>query len=177
MFAGQIDYFYNKLSSFQTTTDYLEYCGIGYSLESFIGRLFLTDGVREQDIIINQPAREIFTNPWYGISSNGSNLIPGLKHKDWWLDLVRDDKDENYIYLIVTNSAYKFETTIKLYKDNNLITEFEHITGAFLWIRLDVGDTKKWRVENWINNEKVKQVEYTTDEIKNNTYSFLSLVN
>ena len=176
MFAGQIDYFYNKLNPFQTTKDYLEYCGIGYSLESFMGRLFFTDGTTKQDIILNQPAREIFKNPWYGISSNGSNLIPGLKHKDWWLDLVRDDKDENYIYLIVTNSAYKFETIIKLYKDNNLITEFEHITGAFLWVKLEVGDTKKWKVENWIGPEKIKQVEYTTDEIKNNIYSFLSLV-
>jgi hypothetical protein len=150
---------------------------MGYSLESFIGRLFFNDGIKEQDIIINQPAREIFTNPWYGISSNGTNYTPGLKHKDWWLDLVRNDKDENSIYLIVTNSKYKFETTIKLYKDNNLITEFKHTTGAFLWVKLDVDDTKKWRVENWINNEKVKQIEYTTEEIKNNIYSFLSLVN
>jgi hypothetical protein len=177
MFAGSIDYFYSKIESFQTPQDYLKYCGTGYSLESFISKLFFENGPTDTDIIIPQPARQIFTNPWYGISSNGSNLVPGLKHKDWWLDFVRDDKDNSIIYLIITNSNYQFNTTIKLFKDNQLATEFDHTTGPFLWIRLDMGETKEWRAENWIGNEKIKEISLTTDNIKNNTYSFLSLAN
>jgi len=177
MFAGNIDYFYSKLEQFKTTKEYLKYCGTGYSLESFFSKVFFETGFGDKDIILNDPARKIFTNPWYGISSNGSNLIPGLKHRDWWLDFVRDDKDENVIYLIITNSAYQFDTQVKLYKDNQLATEFTHVTGPFLWIRLDVNETKDWKVENWIKNEKVKEINYSTEEIKNNIYSFLSLVN
>lgn len=177
MFAGSIDYFYSKIESFQTPQDYLKYCGTGYSLESFISKLFFENGPTDTDIIIPQPARQIFTNPWYGISSNGSNLVPGLKHKDWWLDFVRDDKDNSIIYLIITNSNYQFDTTIKLFKDNQLATEFNHTTGPFLWIRLDVGETKEWRTENWIGNEKIKEISLTTDNVKNNIYSFLSLAN
>jgi len=177
MFAGNIDYFYSKIESFQTPQDYLKYCGTGYSLESFISKLFFENGPTDTDIIIPQPARQIFTNPWYGISSNGSNLVPGLKHKDWWLDFVRDDKDNSIIYLIITNSNYQFDTTIKLFKDNQLATEFDHTTGPFLWIRLDMGETKEWRAENWIGNEKIKEISLTTDNIKNNIYSFLSLAN
>lgn len=79
--------------------------------------------------------------------------------------------------MIITNSAYQFDTQVKLYKDNQLATEFTHVTGPFLWVRLEINETKDWKVENWIKNEKIKEINYSTKDIKDNIYSFLSLAN
>ena len=177
LFGGDINYFFDKLNFLQTPQDYIDNCGNGYSLESLFGRIFFPGELNNQDILITQQPREIFTNPWFGSSSLGTINIPGLKHKDWMIDIVRDGNGNEHFYLIVSPSKHSFETKIKLFKDNKLVTEFDHTTGGFLWIRLDVNETKDWKVENWIKNEKVKEINYSTEEIKNNIYSFLSLVN
>jgi hypothetical protein len=125
--------------------------------------------------IVYDAPRTIFPNDWFGISMNGQVYVPGLKHKDWWLDLVKDKVNNDIIYAIVTQSQHDFEGVLKIYEDDIVTASIDITTGPFIWFRIDKKTTKKWKLEHVIKNEVVKKVEYTTDEIINNDWSFLQL--
>jgi hypothetical protein len=175
-FGGRISYFLRRLLPFNTPEKYMEVSkgGGGYSLESFFGQIFVRNKEGKGYIVYDAP-RNVFPNDWFGISMNGQVYVPGLKHKDWWLDLVKDKVNNDIIYAIVTQSQHEFEGVLKIYEDDIVTASIDITTGPFIWFRIDKKTTKKWKLEHVIKNEVVKKVEYTTDEIISNDWSFLQL--
>ena len=175
-FGGKIDYFHNRLSNVDTPEKYLTIakgCG-GYSLESFFGQMFINE-IEGQGYIENNPPRVLFPNEWLGASMNGQVNVPNLKQKDWWLDIVKDRYNNEKIYAILTQSAFEFKGILKIYKDDLEPTEIEITTGPFMWFLLNPLEATKWKLEHVIQGQVVKKVEYTTEEIMNNIWSFLEL--
>jgi hypothetical protein len=175
-FGGRISYFLRRLHSVDSPEKYMKMSkgGGGYSLESFFGQVFVANKEGKGYIVYDAP-RTIFPNEWFGISMNGQVYVPGLKHKDWWLDIVKDKHNEDSIYIIITQSQHAFEGTLKLYEDDIETASIDITTGPFVWIKVERKNIKKWKLEHIIKNEVVKKVEYTTEEIMNNIWSFFEL--
>jgi len=176
-FGGNIDYFNEQLRRIMSPQKYKEIaikCG-GYSLESFFGELFIKNPIGKGYIEEIKP-RSIepvswMSNDWFGISNGGEVNVPGLKHKDWWLDIVKD-KHSNEMYAIISKTGNRFDTTLLFYKDDQLINEMDLKTGPFYWFKLG-SEGKKWKLEQKFNNEVIKKVEYTKEQVLENIHSFI----
>ena len=173
-FGGKIAYFKEVLSKTQTPQDYLDYCRStkGFSLENYLGKAFLLEE-NGNGHYENYPLRHLFKNEWIGTSQGGNVYIPGLKHKDWWLDIVKDNKDSDSGYAIVYETKYQFNIQIVCYKDEEVYFETEITTGPLYWFKLNLSEGGVWRLEQKLDGKAIKQVEYTTQQIIDNNSSFM----
>ena len=173
-FGGKIAYFKEVLSKTQTPQDYLDYCRStkGFSLENYLGKAFLLEG-NGNGHYENYPLRHLFKNEWIGTSQGGNVYIPGLKHKDWWLDIVKDNKDSDSGYAIIYETKYQFNIQIVCYKDEEVYFETEITTGPLYWFKLNLSEGGVWRLEQKLDGKAIKQVEYTTQQIIDNNSSFM----
>lgn len=173
-FGGRIDYFVDRFSIINDHQSYFDTAigGGGYSLESLFGEMFVRYP-QGQGVIKRTNPRNFFTNEWFGVSSGGQVGIPGLKHKDWWIDLVKDRNNENCFYSIVSHTQHSFDTVLKLFKNDKEVFSTPVVTGPLTWFRIDVEQECTWRLEQWVGNEKIKHLEYTSEQILENGWSFM----
>lgn len=173
-FGGRIDYFIDRFSIVNDSKTYMDYSinGGGYSLESLFGELFVRLQEGEGTIKRTNP-RNFFTNEWFGVSSGGEVRVPGLKSKDWWIDLVKDRDIENVGYAIVTHTSSVFNSVLKLFKNNKEVFSSPIMTGPLMWFKIDLEQSCTWRLEHWVGNEKSKQIEHTSEQILENGWSFM----
>jgi hypothetical protein len=172
-FGGRIEYFYNRFKDVDTPKKYMDMsiASGGYSLESFFGEMFVANPLGEGHIERTNP-RTLFPNDWFGASISGQVYVPGLKHKDWWLDLVKNKDIDDDVYAIVSSTSHNFDTKLLIYQDDILSSTMDIKTGPLYWIKLG-GEANKWRVEQTFNGEVIKKVEYTTKEIRENIWSYI----
>ena len=156
------------------TQTYLELSsgGGGYSLESLFGELFIR-WAQGEGVIKRVNPRNFFDNKWFGVSNGGEVRVPGLKHKDWWLDLVKDKNDSGKFYAIISHTNSPFNTILILFKNNIEVFSTPFHTGALSWFKIDIEPECNWRFEQWIGDEKIKHVEYTTQQIIENEWSYM----
>jgi hypothetical protein len=176
-FGGRLDYFNEQLKQILTPEKYMEIaikCG-GYSLESFFAEMFIKNpigkGYFERVNSRNIEPIDWLDNEWFGSSRGGEVNVPKLKHRDWWLDIVKD-KNSNNLYAIVSGTGHKFNTKLVFYKDNQQLNEMDLKTGPFYWFKLG-SEGKKWKLEQKFNNEVIKKVEYTKEQVLNNIHSHI----
>lgn len=174
LFGGRIDYFNKRLQQIKSHEDYFETSKIngGYSLEAFFGALFILNPQGKGYIEPHKP-RDLFKNEWFGASSFGEVFVPGLKYKNWWLDLVKDLHTEEIIYVIVSHATHNFDTKLKVYRDGIEIVEWDFTTGPLAWFKVAVEGGKQFRLEQTLNGKVVRELEYSIDEVLNNGWSFL----
>lgn len=174
LFGGRIDYFDRRLQPIDTHKKYLDLSiqNGGYSLEAFFGVMFVMYAEGKGHIEPHKP-RDLFKNEWFGASSFGEVFVPGLKHKNWWIDLVKDLNTDEIIYAIVSHATHNFDTKLKVYRDGEELVEYDFTTGPLAWFKLTVEGGKQWRLEQTINGKVVRELEYSIDEVLNNDWSFL----
>lgn len=172
-FGGRISYFSERFKVVSTPRKYMAMSigSGGYSLESFFGEMFIKNPQGHGHIERNNP-RNLFPNEWFGASVGGEVYIPNLKHKDWWLDLVKDKTQDDVMYAVVSSTKHIFDGKLVIYEDDVVVLEIKFATGPLRWFKLE-GQGKKYRLEHVINNEVVKKVEYTREQVKNNIWSFM----
>ena len=173
-FGGRIQYFLDRFAVVDNHQTYLELSigGGGYSLESLFGELFIK-GQQGVGTIKHTNPRNFFTSEWFGISSGGDVQVPGLKSKDWWLDLVQDRHDGGIFYAIISPTSNAFNTVIKLLKNDEEVFSTPFHTGALTWFRIEIEPDRIWRFEQWIGNERIKHIEYTSSQIIDNKWSYM----
>jgi len=176
-FGGNIDYFSERLKRITTPQRYMEIANKwgGYSLELFFAEMFVKNpigrGHLEEVKSRNIEPVAWLDNKWFGSSKGGEISVPDLKHKDWWLDIVKN-KHNDELFAVVSATSHNFETKLLFYKDDNLLNEMEVKTGPFYWFKLG-GNGNKWRLEQTMNNEVIKKVEYTKEQVLNNIHSYI----
>jgi hypothetical protein len=172
-FGGRISYFSERFKIVKTPRKYMAMSigSGGYSLESFFGEMFIKNPQGHGHIERNNP-RNLFPNEWFGASVGGEVYIPNLKHKDWWLDLVKDKTQDDVMYAVVSSTKHIFDGKLVVYEDDAIALEIKFTTGPLRWFKLE-GQGKKWKLEHIINNKVVKKVEYTKEQVKNNIWSFM----
>ena len=175
LFGGNIEHFANTVFQINTPKEYLDYCQStgGFSLENYLGKAFILEG-NENGHYEGYPLRAIFKNDWLGKSQSGNVYVPGLKHKDWWLDIVKDKENDEVGYAVIYATPYVFETQFVLYKDGEQLFETDITTGPFCWFRINLNEGNVWRAEQKINNEVIKKVEYTSEQIINNVFAYIN---
>ena len=180
-FAGDIKYVSQILNQIDSTEKYLEIGSSigGYALEAIFNWLFLQN--EHNGYLEYSRARELFQNPWLGISSSVTEaIIPGLKEPfQVNFDIVKHkSKTDSKEVAFIIEGHYKNEPIkVNLYRDNIIVDEVELVTGAFIWWVFGCGETNVWKMEVFHNNKLFKTIERTTEEIFWNTWSFLEIKN
>ena len=174
-FAGRINYFYNRLFPINTPTRYMNVAigSGGYSLESFFGEMFIKYPEGIGHIERSNPRKLFPNNNWFGISSNSTIHIPGLQNVDWWIDMVVDKNEPTTFYTVVSQSKHAFNTVLKLFRNDDEIFSTDCVTGPLVWFKVDIEPDKIYRFEQWIGNERIKHLEYTSSQIIDNKWSYM----
>jgi hypothetical protein len=179
-FAGNVEFFYKNLIEFDTPEKYISQCSKyrdSYTMESFLATIISdfgsNTGIVEQDKNIH----DFINSKWFGISGGGSVSVPELKSKSWWIDLVRSNDTDSHIYFIISACPFEFNTEIYVYKNNSLVSKFNHETRAWItWFRFDVEDLNEvWCVEQKFGNKVIKTISASSNDIINNYPSFLQV--
>jgi hypothetical protein len=180
-FAGDIKYVSQILDQIDSPEKYLEIGSSigGYALEAIFSRLFIQN--EHNGHLEYSRARELFNNPWLGISSSVTEaIIPGLKEPfQVNFDIVKHKSptDLKEVSFVIEGHSKNEPIKVNLYKDNIAVVETELITGAFIWWIFSCGETKVWKMEIFHNNKLFKVIERTTEEIFWNYWSYLELNN
>ena len=173
-FGGKLDYFVKRFSVVKDTDSYLSLSagGGGYSLESLFGELFIR--LQQGDGVVKHAnPRNFFTSEWFGVSSGGEVRVPGLKSKDWWIDLVQEKGSQEIMYMIVSHSSSVFNTVLKLFKNNVEVFSTPFQTGPLAWFKTQIEPDCTYRLEHWIGGQLTKHIEYTSEQILENNWSFM----
>ena len=175
IFGGNIDYFNNIFNLINTEEEYLNICNqVGaYSLEALFSALFC-NVIDEKGYLDYTKPRDIFSSKWLGISNYGTVSIPELDDEfDVDIDIVKEKGNtENHIFCVLFFNKKEEPINIKFYKDNNLVSDLEIITGALNYWVYEIDNTKNWKVEVYHNNKLLKIVNRTIDEILWNGWSY-----
>jgi len=174
-FAGRISHFYSRLFPINTPERYMEISigSGGYSLESFFGEMFIKSPEGIGHIERSNPRKLFPNNTWFGCSSNGTVHVPGLQNIDWWIDLVKGKDEVDSVYIIVSQSKHAFNTVLKLFTNGEETFTTDCTTGSLVWFKNGIELEKTYRLEQWCQGKKIKQIEYTSEQILENEWAFI----
>jgi hypothetical protein len=171
MFGGKIDVFSDTLDSINTPEDYLKV--EASSLEAFMGKLFTN-----KDYYYDVKPRDLFESKWLGISSYGAINFPDIDSKlTVMVDIVRNLKDEENVFFIVNKNDNVEKMNVRLYRDNQIATTTDIKTGPLYYWGYQKQDTNIWKMEVWMEDKIISQVERTTEEIFWNRMSYFEIKN